>query len=279
MDVLASKLTQRHAQELLSLERGEIQALAKIYQEARREILGRLHDVGAETFTAQQLRVTLAQVEAGVAVMRRRLRERQETVLPRLLRAGARQTLEEIAFWEAARGFRGAAHSAIPLEVVRGINAELLLERYAKSLEAFGAQLVGDVQRRLGVHVVKRSAWREMANDLAGRFEAAVIPGARWRAERIVRTELVHALNAGHQAGLEAMAEELPGLRRQWDATLDERTSEGCRHLNGQVKGLHEPWVWKGREVAHPPLVPNCRSRVIPWRAAWLELERNAGAA
>lgn len=271
--MLASGLAREHAQELLRLEKEELRRLRGIYKTARLEILGRLSESNVpETFTAQHLRGARAQIEAGLRAMTNKIQGRAKTLTEHALRKAAGQTLEEIAYWETRSGFQGAALGRIQTDALRRVSRveELLLSQFRSSIRAYGENLIGETGRRLGVHLAKRSAWREMAVDVAGRLHQHAITGARWRAERIVRTEMVNALNAGHHAALEASAEVVPGLRKQWDAHLDERTSTMCRKWNGRVVAIDEPFgEHRGRAIMHPPLHPNCRSRVVPWRAAW----------
>lgn len=271
--VLAPELSGQHAKELLALEREELARLRTLYEEARLEIRGRLEDVGAETFTAQHFRSTLAQVEAGLRALSKKLVGRREAALQRELRLAVSQTLAEIAHFEPT--FREAATGRIATSALRALAKPraLLLQRFERSIARYGSTVIDDVQRRLGVHLVKRSPFREVATDIAGRLPGHAIAGSRWRAERIVRTELFNALGQGQQAALEQAARTLPDLARQWDATLDARTSSICAALNGQVRGLHEAFNADGREIAHPPAHVNCRSRTVPWRAAWAEKE------
>jgi hypothetical protein len=65
---------------------------------------------------------------------------------------------------------------------------------------------------------------------------------------------------------------------RQWDAFLDARTSSICTSLNGQIRGIHEPWSYQGRAIAHPPAHPSCRSTIVPWRKEWAKAKRPSAA-
>ncbi len=267
--VLASKLAREHAAEIAALERDELVRLAKLYREARVELMARLAESAPERFTAQHFRATLLQIEAGLRAMRERL---GAEFVPRIDAAadrGAEQIVEQIAFWERAGDFREGAFGRIQLGALQRVQRELLADRFESSVETFGREILDDVRRRLGVHMAMRSRWSEMTADVAGKLERSAIAGARWKAERIVRTELHHALNAGHQATLESAVATLPDLQRQWDSTLDARTSDICKALNGQVRGLREPWVFNGRQIAAPPARPNCRAKILPWRTAW----------
>lgn len=273
MELLASTLSREHGRELSRLEREELARLLPIYQDAREKILGKLAQVQADTFTRQHYRVARVQIERGIREMVAILQGQHERGLDAVLEAAIEQTLEEIAFWDAK--FRGGATGRIQLAAVRRLATprSVLLHRFKASTTAYGENLIVDIQGRLARALVQRSSWRDMSIEVAGRLQQHAIAGSRWRAERIVRTELVNALNAGHQAALEASAATIPGLKRQWDSTLDTRTSDVCLHLNGQVVAIDKPWVYEGRPIHHPPGVPNCRSRVIPWHRDWLESE------
>lgn len=262
---------QAEARELVARsDRRELRFLEHVFERARLELHGRLVELPGDKFSAQQVRMALVQVQASLRELLRALYEKRKTDMDDLLGRSIRQTLREIAHHETkfaeAQG-RIQARALRKLASPRG----LLLHQYQVSLQAYGQQTIGDIQRRLAVHAVKKSTVREMANDIAGRLPTRALQGARWKAERIVRTELIAALNTGHQAALEEAAEFLPDLQRQWDAALDARTSDVCRTLNGQVRALDQPWKYSGRLIAHPPAHPNCRSRITPWRADWME--------
>ena len=273
----AERLAREHAEALLGAERRELRQLVELHRTARTAILDELLAVRADTFTAQHYRTTLVQIEAGLRSMLKKLRRRHESRLDGLLADSIEQTLALVSIHEPK--FQGGATGKIQLAAVRQVTRQraLLLNRYATSMSAYGSQLVGDIQRRLGVHLVKRSKGRDMAIDVAGRLDSHAIAGSRWKADRIVRTEMVYASNVGHQAAIESASEVLPGLKRQWDATLDSRTSKVCQFLDGKVVEIHEPWVWRGKEYAHPPAHPACRSVVAPWRAEWAGLASAQG--
>lgn len=75
--------------------------------------------------------------------------------------------------------------------------------------------------------------------------------------ERLVRTECAHI--AG-QATLEGYKER--GTKKyKYDAILDNRTSEICQSLDGQVFDVKE--AQEG--INYPPMHPNCRSSTIPY--------------
>lgn len=262
--ILASRLTQEHAHELAELEGAELEKMRATYGRARLEILERLSQAKADSFTAQHLRATLAQVSGGLREMVRKFEDHHSKSMETMLGISTRQTLKEIAFWENARGFGIGPIGGIQTAALRRINQGLLLNQFSTSMATYGSQLVGEVQRRLATHVAMRSSWQAMATDVAGRLSAHAITGAEWKAERIVRTEILNVLGAGQRAALEQAATELPGLKQQWDATAelgrgDRRTCVFCAALDGQIRPLEKPFSALGREVLRPPQPhPHC---------------------
>lgn len=77
---------------------------------------------------------------------------------------------------------------------------------------------------------------------------------------RLVRTEMNKALNLGK---LMSYKESGVVVGKRWTATLDNHTSDECRRLNGQTKGLNELFVdAKGKTYEYPPQHPNCRCSI-----------------
>lgn len=271
--LLQNPLAREHAQEILRLENAELERLRGIYETARLELLGRLTELRGETFTAQQTRLALIQVETALRGMIARLNVDRDRRLDKQLEWSLRSTLQQIRHYEPS--FR-QAQGRIQTRALRKIAAQrgLLLHSYDTSLRTYGGQLVGEIQRRLAVHVVRKSPIRDAAIDIAGRLERHAFRGARWRAERIVRTELIDALTTSQVAGLEQATEVMPDLHYQWDATLDARTSDFCRRHNGAVQPPGKPFgEIRGRPIFKPPALPHCRTSLTPWRQEWADRE------
>ena len=91
--------------------------------------------------------------------------------------------------------------------------------------------------------------------DLSDRIEKRFITD-RKNTERLVRTELNHALNETTKLSYEeAEIEEYEYL-----AEIDGRTSDICRELNGQKFKMKDAKVG----VNYPPMHPYCRSTTVP---------------
>jgi SPP1 gp7 family putative phage head morphogenesis protein len=89
-----------------------------------------------------------------------------------------------------------------------------------------------------------------------GEIEGVVTEG---RVMKIARTEVNRFQNS---AKVTAYKESGLVKAKQWDSYLDERTSDICKRLNGQVVGLDEEFTdyVTGMKYEHPPGHCNCRS-------------------
>ena len=81
--------------------------------------------------------------------------------------------------------------------------------------------------------------------------------GQKFQAARVVRTEASYIINQATQNAYEDMGVE----RYQFLATLDNRTSQECQDMDGEIIPLADAVVG----VNYPPLHPWCRSTTIPY--------------
>ncbi len=80
---------------------------------------------------------------------------------------------------------------------------------------------------------------------------------AYYNCERLCRTESAHIMGEATLQGYKDRGTE----KYKFEATLDNRTSDICQSLNGQVFKLRE--AQEG--VNYPPMHPNCRSTTVPY--------------
>ncbi len=88
-----------------------------------------------------------------------------------------------------------------------------------------------------------------------------------YQAERIARTEVVSAYNAGSLASYGDAGVE----RKEWLTSIDEKTREGHADADGQVVNINEGFFVDGEELEHPgdPAgsagnIINCRCTLLP---------------
>ncbi len=121
--------------------------------------------------------------------------------------------------------------------------------------------------------------------DLAG-FREIGTTGVSAKGERILRTEIMGNLNAAGQARLEELGQTVPGLKKVWMATGDDRTRDSHLAAHGQVRKVDEPFVIGDGEKAMQPGDPalsakeriNCRCRSVPYSEEWGSVDEVLGA-
>ena len=81
----------------------------------------------------------------------------------------------------------------------------------------------------------------------------------KFEARRLVITEMNKAKNTGK---LYSYKESGVVKGKRWRATLDNKTSDICKKLNGQIKKLDEDFAVNGNKLNSPPSHPNCRCSI-----------------
>lgn len=109
----------------------------------------------------------------------------------------------------------------------------------------------------------------------------------KYRREMIARTETIRASNKG----AEALYGEWGVEYKEWLTAFDKRTCVFCAQMNGKRLVTGATWFQKGEQwnveveedgeikihstifnyedIKGPPLHPNCRCTLIPWRESW----------
>ena len=116
----------------------------------------------------------------------------------------------------------------------------------------------------------------EISNDLKAELSRGIINGegitklkkrvskvfdvGNNRAEIIAITEVGRAENQGK---LLAMKGSGLDMKKQWLSAHDDRTSDICKHLDGQIVGLDEDFHYKDWSGQSPPSHPRCRSVLL----------------
>lgn len=106
----------------------------------------------------------------------------------------------------------------------------------------------------------------ESVNEIAARLQKEM-PNRSYKMCRVhARTMYTSAQNAGRMESMKMHQQMGIKNKKQWIATLDERTRWMHRDLDGQVRDLEEPFeigqysiMYPGDPFAHPSMVYNCR--------------------
>ena len=295
------RMLERIAAEANELSVPVMRKLLPVLQDARNELAKdlrswlRKHPDGAERFTAQQYRKALVAIRHSIA----RLGELHPTLNDALagsLEASGALAAEHVRF-ELQRMAAVFGDISIPPPIdtaalVTGTRNQLV-RRYRNSAARYSGRIFEDIRKQFGVGLAKGETFSQMTNRLRrlggprglvsmkgrrGEPGAAVEEIAdglfrryRFWAERLVRTEMNHAYNVQHHAGIEQLNEmraelgEEPLLKR-WDASLDSRLCAICAGLDRRAVPIGEEFA---PGYMQPPAHPNCRCVVTAWDRRW----------
>ena len=116
---------------------------------------------------------------------------------------------------------------------------------------------------------------RRVRGTRAGRFKDGIMALSTNRAKTLVRSSVLAVANQARMTTFQQNSDVIKGV--QWLSTLDARTSNVCKALDGQswtlggerMKGTSIQWR------GPPPAHFNCRSTLVPITRSWAELNRN----
>ncbi len=159
--------------------------------------------------------------------------------------------------------------------VVRAIQTD---SKISKGLYNRLGEDVGKLKTSIRAEVSRGIAagftWNEVATKLAKSFKTTEFSKAYNNAMRIVRTE-GHRIQVQSAMDAQQVAKDHGAdIVKQWDATLDDRTRETHRMLDGQIRELDEPFEVGGMQADAPGMFGdpaqdcNCRCALLQ-RARW----------
>lgn len=259
--------------------------MKKLYADARGELEAKLRRMvragKGETFGAQHLRMVLTQVADTVKTFEQELVHHMDQTGRMAGNLAPRHLVSMVEKMEEKYGRMTPVVQAAQAAVVRGAYPEVartLLDKYRQSAEFYGPPTMRAIRTGLAHSIVQE----ETVDEAVGRVVETdgLFDLQRFRAERIVRTEMSYSYHVTNQRGLEQLAPAVPKLMKRLVATHDSRTGEDSIELDGQTVPVDQPFVWvvkdarghpTGEVVRYmaPPNRPNDRETVIPWQESW----------
>lgn len=294
-------LVEDHARAVYSLEDAKAEKIVEVYGRVAKKLRARLRNAPKDSFTAQQIRVTLVQLEGAIQAIKKDLMSEVDGAAELFAQKGIAQLIAEIELFNSE--FEGAIQP-IDLDLVQIAvdvksrlinNFEASVDAYSKSLrQTISDGLMGMVVERVGPEVMYQ---RLIEDDAIGKF----FDGEAWKVRRIVRTELHGMYNGAKVEALSRYGEDEPGIRKTLYIPMDARTAEDSQWVLGEisagrVRGTHggiarefrplpdDPffYTWvprdeKGKRTGKkylrtfqsPPDRPNDRSILIPYHPSW----------
>jgi hypothetical protein len=268
-EVDASGIVERHIQEVLRLEEKESLVLLKRYREVRQELRDRLDRIQGDTFTAQQLRGVLAQVDGAIIAMNISLVGGMKEKAAIFARHGVDDSINEIQKFEEM--FTGAvAPINIDRLLVASNTENFLFNQYEASISAYSEGLRSNLAMNLTNESLMESPYSTVVRKLGAFFQ-----GEEWKLQRIARSELHNVYSLAKTNGLiQARESVLPDLKKTLFHPMDARTGEDSKHSDRLklIVNLDEPfsYMWKGKKRTFFTIDrPNDRQIVVPYREAW----------
>lgn len=262
---------------------------AKAFRRARLDVLKLRTDIlrGSANELTRLLRTALADIRGILAAQPS---DYQRWYLPQL-----KQSIEQaLAQFEraassslgssAARAYE-AGQSLIDLPIeTGGVRVSALLPnvdtRQLQAMRTFMVDRIGDISDTvarkiagdLGLVVIGAQSPSDAIGHIAG-----IIDGGRSRAITIVRTEVGRAFSTAANERMRQAKEVLPGLKKQWRRSGKIHSRLHHDTIDGQVKGVDEPFVLgNGVRIMYPrdPSAPpaetiNCGCESLPYMDSW----------
>jgi SPP1 gp7 family putative phage head morphogenesis protein len=167
---------------------------------------------------------------------------------------------------------------------------KLLWRRHESSAKRYAGQVGDDIKHLLAVGVAKHESIEQLVARLrklgpgprvvggdpgadAARIAEGMFARHRWWADRLVRTETMHAYNVQHDVATvhanENRPDGEPEYVRRWDASMDSRVCPICAGLDGKTAPIGG--MFPGGYDS-PPAHSCCRCTVLAWNPAWGEM-------
>lgn len=123
-------------------------------------------------------------------------------------------------------------------------------DNYSKIIWGHRESLSADLRKNITTGLIRGEALEKMASCISKRLEVS-----KSNAYRLVRTETAYI----YEQAAKRAYEECNIEKYKYLATLDFKTSELCRELDGKVFNVKDAMPGKN----YPPMHPNCRSSTI----------------
>jgi len=274
----ASKLVQSHISIIKTLEDKEAEKLVLKYREIRRELRDRLDTLPENTFSAQQLRGVLIQVEGALDAMRTGLIKDMGESSSEAAILGSDHLIRETEKFNSI--FTGAASNInVNAASVALDTSNFLFNRYESSLTEYSSGIRALMSRNLSQAVIEQAP----TSTVVKRMNKFLL-GEEWKLTRLARTELHNVYNTAKQKTLFKVAEIEPKIMKTLIHPMDLRTGDDSKQAakKNLIVPVDKPFKYtftrklKSGEIHReervfmvPPDRPNDRSIMVPYMEDW----------
>jgi hypothetical protein len=265
-------IVESHIQRVQRLEESKSKKLLSRYREVRQELRDRLDRLPEDSFSAQQLRGILAQIDGALSAMSTSLFTGLKDAARELALFGIEDQITEIK--KFSQVFEGAVVGInINAQVIASDTQNFLLNRYEASIDAYTEDVRASLITTLSNESLMGSPVSKIVKSMGAFFQ-----GEEWKLQRIARTELHNVYNLGKMNGMaETRDQVLPDLKKTLVHPMDSRTGRDSKYAASLnlIAEIDEPFEyrWRGevRRYMAPPDRPNDRSILVPYRQSWAE--------
>lgn len=255
--------TIRHAVMLEQLKAGQAKTLLPFLRQIDEALRLRLSTGELTTYSRVRLEKLLGAVDENVRGIVRKFEGDFTKELKAL--ATAESKFEAASLTEQVQNKLFEATIPAPKQVwasalanplsVRGVAGGQLLDGFIRHWgDAQVDSMVNRIRRGVFEGETNGSILRGIRGTVGGGFREGILGQTYRQSQAMVRTSVQHISHQARLATLQANDDLVKGY--QWVSTLDNRTSEICQALSGEVFKLNEGPV--------PPAHINCRSTIVP---------------
>lgn len=284
-------LIEDNAQKIVGLEDSEAQSLIEIYRRMRKQLqdkLFRLAHTGREgTFTAQQYRVALFQMDTSLTALEGDLFGRISDTSELLATEGVQDLMDESD--ALSEYFTGTMQPLnIDASLVASDTSNALINRFEESITNYGLDLRQKIVQGLTDMVSSPTSLQTVVETINNFFA-----GEEWQVMRIARTELHNIYSTAKLNGMRQALGDVPEMKKTLFHPKDSRTADDSKFLmrnwRRMIKAPDEPFEywwsnkaggsfegpkgstskWYHRVFQNPPDRPNDRAILVPYQPSW----------
>lgn len=273
-DTTVTEVIQSNINRVDKLEEQQQKRLLRVFRNVRTELQDRLLTIPEGTFTEQQVRVTLVQIQAAIEAIKQDLKTGMVDASGILAERGIKDLATEIQ--KFSKKFEGSIQPInLDAALIASQSQNFLVNKYDASLDAYSESLRSQITSSIMQSMITRDTTERTVGRMVadiGRFFA----GEEWKLRRIARTELHNVYNfTKMNAMAKARDQVIPDLKKSLMHPMDSRTGEDSKKLasDNPVVDINKPFrfKFKGKErvFMFPPDRPNDRAILVPYRAQW----------
>ncbi|MBN2389901.1 MAG: hypothetical protein JXR84_04215 [Anaerolineae bacterium] len=276
------RLNAQNSRYLAQVDRDVAQAIQKGYEAARNEVLGIVEEQrrytqlrypkAVDREIARELarnELMLAQVEARSYALRSWILGTTPETWRDVMRNGAAFAGEQLGIAEETKGIR----LGFNLALVDFNSVEFGLEEALRLLDQSQTATAAALRSGLRMGLIQGESFDDMVRRLMGK-DASVFSRGATSAMLGARRNVIYANNAGRDTVYKTWGARIPGLMKQAIAAIDERTTDCCLRVHGQVRALNQPYELAGEprfadRMDYPPFHWNCRTSSVAYMREW----------